>query len=88
MLIHRVGLADVLGLPQVTAGVLAPKPVQGLRQGLKTQRTLGIRCGRTPGSGGAAHGHPMGPVADRVDIGSLRQTLGEGAGRRGGHTLP
>jgi len=61
--LHLVEVEDVLGLQQVTESVLDPEPVQGLRQVRETQRTPRILCGRAPGGGGAAHGHPVGHAA-------------------------
>src|SRR5215468_8432834 len=86
--IQLVGWEDVLGLQQVTEGVLDPEPVQGVSQVREAQRPLWVRYGRESRCSGAAHGHPVGHAAYSVDVGSLRQTLVEVAGRRGRHTRP
>ena len=66
------GLENMLGLQQVTEGVLNPEPVQGLSQAIETQCTLGVSCGSPPGGGRAVHGHPVCQAADSGDVGSLR----------------
>src|SRR5215831_21165510 len=80
--IHLVGVEDVLGLQQVTEGVLDPEPMQGLSQVRETQFPLGVWGSCEPGGGGAAHGPPGGHAAESVDGGALRQTLVEVTGRR------
>jgi len=86
--IQLVGWEDVPGLQQVTEGVLDPEPMQGLSQVREAQRPLWVRYSRDPRCGGAAHGHPLGHAAYRVDGGSLRQTLVEVAGRHRRKTRP